>query len=364
MRNARFLITGLLLSVSLSFLSSCKEKTDYPAPAMSADRIKEQLANRTIFDPTNAEFRIDKAMYVDLLETKSEGDQANSSIFLRAIDAKSKSGLQGQLELRHKYTDGDWVLHEIKAKSVEKLEDAYAQRLAELVDSPLHFAANIGDLEQVQRELAKGTPVDSPEAKKQSSALMFAAERGFLDIVQQLKTAGANINHKNKFGFTALHAAANANRLDVVKYLLDNGAEVDARDHLGQTPLYFAAEKNCLEISQELIKRGADVDATTQKSWTPLYAAAANNALDVAKTLIEQGALVNIKSRAGSHSPLLIAAYNNNLAMVRLLLDAGADTNAKLGGTHSGFRNLTALELAKKQGHTEIVELLKTKVAK
>ncbi|HSN22925.1 MAG TPA: ankyrin repeat domain-containing protein [Methylomicrobium sp.] len=353
----------LLVSTLLAF-SSCKDKTEYPPNNVTVAKIKEQLVNRDISDIASAEFQINKAMYVRLLDNQSEGGRATSCVLLKAIDTRSKTGLQGDLELIYQYSGGSWVLSEIKAKSIEKMEEAYANRLADLVDSPLHFAANIGDIEQVELEITRGTPVDSTEPKKLSSALMFAAERGSLDIVKRLKEAGADINHTNKFGFAALHAATNANQLEVAKYLLNNGATVDPRDHLGQTPLYFAAEKNYLEISRELIAKGADVNAKTQKSWTPLYAAAANNALDVAKALIEHGALVNIKTREGTHSPLLIAAYNNNIEMVRLLLVSGADSSAKLGGTHSGFRNLTAMELAKKQGNAAIVELLQKKTPK
>lgn len=360
----KILFFGFAALSTLLALPSCTDKTDVGPLELTAEKIKQYLAGKSIPDPEGAQFQIDRSMFVDLLESKTSGVESNARIFLIAVDTAAKTGLQGELELSFEFDGRTWLLHGIKAKSIEKLEEPYARRLADLVDFPLHFSANIGDGEQVQRELAKGTPVDSPEAKKLSTALMFAAERGFLDIVKRLQAAGADINHNNKFGFTALHAAANANRSEVVKYLLDNGAKVDSRDHLGQTPLYYAAEKNSLEIARMLIEKGADVNATTEKSWTPLYVATANNCLDVAKVLLENGAHVNIKVRDGNHSPLLVAAYNNNLEMVQLLLAAGADVTAKLSKDHSGFRGLDSMELARRQGNKAIVELLKNQGAK
>ena len=65
-------------------------------------------------------------------------------------------------------------------------------------------------------------------------------------------------------------------------------------------------------------------------------------------------------------TPLIIASMCNNVVVVRLLVDAGADKNTvcQMYGYFEGpntrareFR-LTALDLALREGHTEIVQLL------
>ena len=111
-------------------------------------------------------------------------------------------------------------------------------------------------------------------------------------------------------------------------------------------------------VVKYLLEHGADPNIASPRNWTPLYSAAARNALEVAKVLIDNGAEVNTKADGGVYSPLLIAAYNNSVPMVELLLEAGADTSARLSHSHRQDRGLTALELAQKQGHEEIVALL------
>jgi len=352
------LVCRLLILAALLMTTACNQESAPENAGISVDKIRNDLVDKNVAVAEMGDFRMPRDMFVELKESKKDGDRVVSRIFLRAIDGKTKTGLQGEVELIYKKGGKDWVLDTIAAKSAKKMEEKYAVRLSELETFPLHFAANIGDLGKVESELKKGTPVDLPEEIKQSTALMFAAERGFSEIVSRLVAGGANVNHKNKFGFTALHAAVNGNQLAVAKYLLKNGAEVDAQDALGQTPLYFAAERGSLELARVLVENGADVNKKSQKSWSPLYAATSSNSLDVAKFLIEHKATVNYKTGDGAHSPLLIAAFNNNVEMVRLLLDSGADASAKLGRSHSGFQNQTALDIARKQKNSAVVELL------
>jgi ankyrin repeat protein len=352
------LVCGLLILTALFMTTACDKERDAEKASISVDKIRNDLVDKNVAVAELGEFRLSRDMFVELKDSKKDGDRVISHILLRAIDGKTKTGLQGEVELIYKKGDKDWVLDAIAAKSAKKMDEKYAARLSELGTFPLHFAANIGDLGKVESELKRGTPVDLPEAIKQSTALMFASERGFSEIVERLVASGANVNHKNKYGFTALHAAVSGQHLAVVKYLVKKGAEIDAQDNLGQTPLYFAAERGSLDLTRVLVENGADVNKKSQKSWSPLYAATSSNSLDVVKFLIEHKATVNYKTGDGAHSPLLVAAFNNNAEMVRLLLDSGADASARLGRSHSGFQNQTALDIAKKQGNSAVVDLL------
>jgi len=352
------LVCGLLILTALLLTTACNKESDSEKASISVEKIRNDLVDKKVAVAELGEFHMSRDMFVELKDSKKDGDRVVSHIFLRAVDGKTKTGIQGEAELIYKKGDKDWVLDAVAAKSTKKMDEKYAARLSELGTFPLHFAANIGDLGKVDSELKKGTPVDLPEEIKQSTALMFAAERGFAEIVGRLVAGGANVNHKNKYGFTALHAAASGGHSGLAKYLLNNGAEIDAQDNLGQTPLYFAAERGSLEAARVLVENGADVNKKSQKSWSPLYAATSSNSLEMVKLLIEHGAKVNNKTSDGAHSPLLVAAFKNNVEMVRLLLAAGADPSARLGRSHSGFQNQTALDIAKKQGNSAVVELL------
>jgi ankyrin repeat protein len=69
------------------------------------------------------------------------------------------------------------------------------------------------------------------------------------------------------------------------------------------------------------------------------------------RALLAAGADVNAKASIGT--ALTIASQQGWPEVVRALLAAGADVNAK------AFNGETAMSLAKKGGHSEVVQLLK-----
>ena len=69
------------------------------------------------------------------------------------------------------------------------------------------------------------------------TALHFAAEKGDMDEVERLLAAGANVDARTTGGFprnsTPLSIAAFYDHLDVMRLLLDRGADIEARDNKG-----------------------------------------------------------------------------------------------------------------------------------
>ena len=69
------------------------------------------------------------------------------------------------------------------------------------------------------------------------TVLMYACGRGWsLDIVRLLLDAGANTNHQNNYGGSALHFASWNGQLEHVRLLLDFGADPNLADEDGSTP--------------------------------------------------------------------------------------------------------------------------------
>jgi ankyrin repeat protein len=56
-------------------------------------------------------------------------------------------------------------------------------------------------------------------------------------------------------GRTALHVAASLGKLDIVIPLLECGADVNARDKFGWTPLHFACAGGYLAVVEKLLDR-------------------------------------------------------------------------------------------------------------
>lgn len=85
---------------------------------------------------------------------------------------------------------------------------------------PLYLAVSYGKFEIVKELVRHGVDVNS-KFHHEHTALSEAARDGYSQIVDFLIQNGANINHADAQGFTALHLAIKFNRINCVKLLLD-----------------------------------------------------------------------------------------------------------------------------------------------
>jgi len=114
---------------------------------------------------------------------------------------------------------------------------------------PLHRAASIGATIPIKKLLQKKfINIDDKFYKHKWSALHFAAMEDRVKVVQLLIDYGANINIRNKFGYTAMHSAVIEENIDALKCLVQNGADINARDDLGTTPLELATILEKVEV--------------------------------------------------------------------------------------------------------------------
>jgi ankyrin repeat protein len=88
-----------------------------------------------------------------------------------------------------------------------------------------------------------------------------AAEVGNIEAVKQHLVAGANVNTKDKWGWTPLSRAARSGHKEAVELLIDNGADVNAKDDKGRTPLGGAIKQKQTEIADLLRKHGGKTGA-------------------------------------------------------------------------------------------------------
>ena len=89
--------------------------------------------------------------------------------------------------------------------------------------------------------------------------LMMAAERGDSNEVNNLISAGADVNAEDDSRRTALMNAAEKGHANIVDILSDCGAELNRKDENGRTALMLAAEGGHSEAVDILIKYKADV---------------------------------------------------------------------------------------------------------
>ena len=216
--------------------------------------------------------------------------------------------------------------------------------------TPLHEAAEDGDVSEVKQLLAKGAEVNA-KTSDGYTPLHTAAMFGHLDVMKALIAKGAEVDAKTEDGETPLHQAARWGNLDVVKELLYKGAEVDAKDKYGSwTPLHLAAKNGHLDVVKELLYKGAEVDAKDKNGETPLHKV--HGHVEVVKVLLSNGAAVNAKDADGQ-TPLHLAASKSHLDVVKELLAAKeveVNTKDKYGET--------PLHVAADYGHVEVAKVL------
>ena len=184
--------------------------------------------------------------------------------------------------------------------------------------------------------------------------LMRTAQNGYVDGVQRLIQAGANVNRRSKNNKTALILATYEGYDECVKLLLSAGADVNVLTngrykHL--TALHVAVEsKN--------FKTGAGVNRRSQGNETGVERFEGPDRC--VELLLKAPADVNaLTDGPCEHVTALHSAVNSkNITHVKLLLQVGADVNKE--GYESSLENkgVTALSLAAEDGFDEVVELL------
>jgi hypothetical protein len=117
-----------------------------------------------------------------------------------------------------------------------------------------------------------------------------------LETAKFLINHGADVNKAGTVG-TPLHAAAKRGYVDAIQMLLKAGADVDARDAAGNTPLHVAGT---FEARDALVKAGADVNAANAAGSTPLHVAAGQEAYEDVCLLLANGAEPNTRSNRGA----------------------------------------------------------------
>lgn len=138
------------------------------------------------------------------------------------------------------------------------------------LEPPLFLALSLGSL-RAARFLIQQPEVDlNARSQADENALMIAALRGHLDIVQALIDRRAQVN---KPGWAPLHYAATYNgpqALAITRLLLEHHAFIDAESPNRTTPLMMAAQYGRSEVVRLLLEEGADPQARNEQGLTAI----------------------------------------------------------------------------------------------
>jgi len=176
---------------------------------------------------------------------------------------------------------------------------------------------------------AEGGPARTKKKKKgyTYSEITFVecAKKGDIEAVKLFLDEGMNINAVNKRGQTALILAAGYQREELVTLPLEKGADVEfiGERHV-RTPLMEAAGAGNNAIIKQLVQKKAKVNARDYENHTPLHFAVMYGHVETVKLLVELGADPNARATGITGTPMTLAKTNGYTEIVQILKDAGA----------------------------------------
>lgn len=245
-----------------------------------------------------------------------------------------------------------------------RLDDGRLQQMQQTLIDELHLAfadlhelCERGDVECAYLLLSQGMSAKMRDAEG-ATLLQKATHSGKVHILKLLMEKAANLNAKGAYGYSPLHEACYLGHPDVCSYLLLMKANVDALSKNGSTPLLVASREGHNFVCDALLKANADADDGGDKGWTPLSVAAGEGHVEVCTTLLKHGACTDGFAGSGSfeRSALQEAAEAGHPAVCQLLLERRA--NLAHTFDEGGGRSVSALELAERNCHTKVVQVL------
>jgi len=158
-------------------------------------------------------------------------------------------------------------------------------------DVALHQAVRDNDPQAVEQLLADGADINAPETAAttaldtDSTAIIIAAGKQYVEIVDILIANGADVNATSIYGATALSETAIKGNNEIITLLLSAGADVNTTNKWGKTPLMWAADYGMVDAVILLLAEGADPSLVDEDGMSALDFAMESEYGEVVKLL-------------------------------------------------------------------------------
>lgn len=206
------------------------------------------------------------------------------------------------------------------------------------VGGALRSAAYDGDVQRTIAALDEGADINSQTKPDKPTALMYAAKNGHTRVVRLLLTRGADPNILTSRGVSAIDLAMQHRHPDTAITLLEHGADPNIMSPItGQTLLQDAAANGYTELLSKLLEEDINVNMGNP---TALELASKQGHIDVVDVLLRRGVDVNLNPD-GKLNALDVAKIEGHTQIVNMLKAAGAvETQAPIDDSPAGnFKN-------------------------
>jgi ankyrin repeat protein len=149
-----------------------------------------------------------------------------------------------------------------------------------------------------------------------------------LALLNQLLTAGFDVNQNSETGATPLILVAGQGKVGFVKLLIEHGADIEAKHRMnGQTALHVACAEARLKVVRLLLAAGANPNVKSDHEQSPLAISLVHDERKYVPIVTELLRYHADPNEQKYESNLMLASANSNPDCVKALIDAGASVN-------------------------------------
>ena len=130
---------------------------------------------------------------------------------------------------------------------------------------------------------------DSNRKKLQWSPLHIAAELGDLEFCKCIIDKTKEYNPKRQDGITAFHMATHNGYQEICKLLFDNLDDKNPADNKGITPFHTASKKGHFDVCKLIIQNIDNKNPASHDGCTPLHLATDHGHLEIVRIIVETG---------------------------------------------------------------------------
>uniref|UniRef100_A0A7S3DG35 SAM domain-containing protein n=1 Tax=Palpitomonas bilix TaxID=652834 RepID=A0A7S3DG35_9EUKA len=231
------------------------------------------------------------------------------------------------------------VVHSDDVRS-EGGADVQAKREEKQRGEPVIFSLLQSDqcsAESIKEELKKGVNVTGTYSAAGFTPLQWAVLNGCEAGVDALLQAGVDVNEKAQTTdhVTAVMAAASRKRVKLVETLIASGADIHAEDEQGRTALHVAAMFGCARCIELLAEEGGDMQkADDSGAFLTHYAASAGEE-HIFRYLLLQKVPYLIET-ATRDNALVIAARQGHKQILDVMVSVGRKRELALPSKPTG----------------------------